>query len=174
MIRNRRTNATRRDVLQAADDVARRATSHNAPVRKIARAGFNIVELTIVIGVIGILAAAVIPSAGRFLDSIEVRGAVTEVESLFSLARHAAIAHGAQSSLVIDGPNGTLTVVVGADTVRRREVAAAHHVLISANRTTVTYSPTGLGFGASNLSLVVSRNRVSDTVVVSRLGRVRH
>ncbi|HEY8165941.1 MAG TPA: GspH/FimT family pseudopilin [Gemmatimonadaceae bacterium] len=138
------------------------------------RAGFNIIELTIVVGVIGILAATVTPTAGRFLDSIEVRGAVTEIESLFSLARHVAIAHGAQSSLVIDGPNGTLTVVVGADTVRRREVAAAHRVRLTANRTTVTYSPTGIGFGASNLSLVVSRNNITDTIVVSRLGRVRH
>jgi prepilin-type N-terminal cleavage/methylation domain-containing protein len=143
-------------------------------VRNRALAGFTLIELVIVIAVIGILATTVTPAAGRFLDSIEVRGAVTEIESLFSLARHVAIAHGSQSSLVIDGPNGTLTVVVGADTVRRREVAAAHRVAIAANRTTVTYSPTGIGFGASNLSLIVSRNRVSDTVVVSRLGRVRH
>jgi prepilin-type N-terminal cleavage/methylation domain-containing protein len=136
--------------------------------------GFTIIEMTIAVGIIAVLAAMLIPRAGRFLDSIEVRGAVTEIESLFSLARHVAIAHGAQSSLVIDGPNGTLTVLSGADTIRHREVAPAHGVRISTNRTTVTYAPTGMGFGASNLSLVVTRNRVTDTVVVSRLGRVRH
>jgi hypothetical protein len=38
----------------------------------------------------------------------------------------------------------------------------------------VTYSPTGLGFGASNLTLVITRRQTTDTVVVSRLGRVRH
>jgi Tfp pilus assembly protein FimT len=137
-------------------------------------AGFTIIEVTLAIGIIAVLAAMMIPRAGHFIDSIEVRGAVTEIESLFSLARHVAIAHGAQSSLVIDGPNGTLTVLAGTDTVRHRELSAAHGVRISANRTTVTYAPTGIGFGASNLSLVVTRNSVTDTVVVSRLGRVRH
>ncbi len=138
------------------------------------RRGFNIVELIIVTAIVGILAAVVIPRASSFLDSIEVRGAVTEIESLFSLARHVAIARGAQSSIAIDPAAGTLTVQSGTDTVRRREVGPAHGVTISANRTLVTYSPTGLGFGASNLTLVVTRSQTTDTVVVSRLGRVRH
>jgi hypothetical protein len=37
----------------------------------------------------------------------------------------------------------------------------------------VAYSATGLGFGASNASLVVSRGAAADTVSISRTGRVR-
>jgi Tfp pilus assembly protein FimT len=99
---------------------------------------------------------------------------VTEIESMFSLARHTAIARGSQVTLSIDAPRGTLSLTAGAELLRTREVAAAHGVTLSCNRSSITYSPIGVGYGAANFSLVASRGRVVDTVVVSRLGRVRH
>lgn len=108
------------------------------------------------------------------MDSIEVRGAVTEIEALFSTARHAAIARAAQSTLAIDVARGIVSVQVGADTIKMREVSRAHGVTLQTTRATITYAPTGLGYGAANLSLIVTRDRVADTVLVSRLGRVRH
>jgi hypothetical protein len=38
----------------------------------------------------------------------------------------------------------------------------------------MSYSATGLGYGAANLSVFVRRNDSVDTVFVSRLGRLRH
>jgi prepilin-type N-terminal cleavage/methylation domain-containing protein len=140
----------------------------------VTRRGFNIIELTIALAIAAILSAIVLPRAARFIDSIEVRGAVTEIEALLSTARHAAIARAAQSSLDIDVVRGIVAVRVGADTIKTREVSRAHRVLLQTTRPSITYSPTGLGYGAANLSLIVSRNRVVDTVLVSRLGRVRH
>jgi hypothetical protein len=99
---------------------------------------------------------------------------VTEIEALFSTARHAAIARGAQSVLDIDIARGTVSVRVGGDTIKMREVSRAHGVTLETTRPSITYAPTGLGYGAANLSLIVRRNRVVDTVLVSRLGRVRH
>jgi len=136
--------------------------------------GFTIIELCIVITIASALFAIAIPKAWGFIDAIEVRGAVTEIESLFSLARHSAIARGAQATLEIDAARGTVLLRSGAEIIRAREVGAAHGVTLSTNRTAVTYSPIGVGYGAANLSLVVSRNKVVDTIVVSRLGRVRH
>jgi hypothetical protein len=52
-------------------------------------------------------------------------------------------------------------------------VGAAHGVTLRASRDTLTFAPTGLGHGASNTTIVVSRGRRADTLVVSRLGRVR-
>lgn len=138
------------------------------------RNGFTIIESTIVIALIAALTAITVPRAVGFIDSIEVRGAVTEIESMFSLARHTAIARGSQVALDIDAPLRAISIRAGNEVLRTREVGAAHGVTLSANRTSITYSPIGVGYGAANFSLIVSRGRVIDTVVVSRLGRVRH
>lgn len=138
------------------------------------RRAFTIIETTLVIAVMAALTAITLPRAFGFIDRIEVRGAISEIESLFSLARHAAIARGSRVTLEIDPATSTISVRAGAEMVRSREIGAAHGVILSANRTTITYSPIGVGYGAANASLVVSRGAVVDTVVVSRLGRVRH
>jgi prepilin-type N-terminal cleavage/methylation domain-containing protein len=152
---------------------AKLPVSEEARVFRI-RPGFTIVEITIVLAIASVLFAIGLPRAWIFVDRIEVRGAVTEIESLFSLARHAAIARGSQASLDIDPATRTITVRSGADTLRTRDVGEAHGVTLSTNRTSITYSAIGVGYGAANFSLIVSRNRASDTIVVSRLGRVRH
>jgi len=144
-----------------------RATSGPKP-------GFTIVETTIVVAIAAALLAIMLPRAAQFVDRIEVRGAVTEIESLFSLARHVAIARGAQVTLDIDPANRTLSIWTGSELIRMREVGLAHGVQLSSNRPSVTYSPIGVGYGASNLTMVVTRNSAADTIVVSRLGRVRH
>src|SRR5205085_2023018 len=139
-----------------------------------AKHGFNIIELAIVLSIIAILSAIALPKAAGFIDSMEVRGAVTEIDALFSLARHVAIARAVQSTLDIDPARGVIAVRVGSDTVMKRELEAAHGVTLQSTRASITYSQTGLGYGAANLSLVVTRNLATDTIFVSRLGRVRH
>ena len=138
------------------------------------RKAFTVVETIVVVAVMAALTAITLPRASGFIDRIEVRGAVAEIESMFSLARHAAIARGARVTLEIYPATSTISVLAGAEILRSREVGEAHGVALSANRTTITYSPIGVGYGAANASLIVSRGRVVDTVVVSRLGRVRH
>lgn len=136
--------------------------------------GFNVIELTIVLAVVAILSAIVLPRAAGFIDAIDVHGAVTEIEALFSTARHVAIARATQASLELDPARGIVSVQVGPDTVQKREVGLAHGVTLVGTRTSITYSPTGIGYGAGNLTLIVARNRAADTIYVSRLGRVRH
>jgi hypothetical protein len=68
----------------------------------------------------------------------------------------------------------TIYVTVGADTLRKGEVGAQHGVRLSATRARMSYSATGIGYGAANLSVSVRRNDSVDTVFVSRLGRLRH
>ena len=114
------------------------------------------------------------PRAAGFIDSIEVRGAITEIDALFSLARHVAIARAVQSTLDIDPVRGEIAVHIGTDTIRKRELEIAHGVRLQSTRASITYSQTGIGYGAANLTLIVTRNLASDTIFVSRLGRVRH
>jgi Tfp pilus assembly protein FimT len=139
-----------------------------------ARHGFTIVETSLVIALSSALAAISLPRAWSFIDRIEVRGAVTEIESMFSLARHTAIARGSQVSLEIDAARNIVSIRSGSEILRAREVGLAHGVSLSTNRPGITYSPIGVGYGAANFSLIVSRRQAVDTLVVSRLGRVRH
>ena len=136
--------------------------------------GATMIELTIALAIVSAICAITIPRASGFIDRIEVRGAVTEIESLFSLARHVAIARGGQSVLDIDTTGGVLTLSSGTEVVTSRDVGAAHGVSIESNRTSMTYSPIGVGYGAANFSIVITRNAAVDTVIISRLGRVRH
>jgi prepilin-type N-terminal cleavage/methylation domain-containing protein len=138
------------------------------------KAGFNIIELAIVLSIIAILSAIALPRAAGFIDSMEVRGAVTEIDALFSLARHVAIARAVQSTLDIDPARGMISVRVGPDTMMKREVETAHGVTLQSTRASITYSQTGMGYGAANLTLIVTRSLAADTIFVSRLGRVRH
>jgi len=135
---------------------------------------FTILELTVTLCILSILSAIAIPWAGGVLDRVQVRSAAGEIESLFGAARHIAIAHAAHATVEIDTVARSISVSVGEDTVRKREIGSAHDVLVSATRTRMSYSATGIGYGAANLSVVVRRNRAVDTVFVSRLGRVRH
>ncbi len=138
------------------------------------RHAFTIIELTVTLCILSILSAIAIPWAGKVLDRVKVRGAAVEIESLFSAARHIAIARAAQATVEIDPVAQSINISVGSDTVRKREIGAAHDVQFSANRARMSYSATGMGYGAANLSVVVRRNSAVDTVFVSRLGRVRH
>jgi prepilin-type N-terminal cleavage/methylation domain-containing protein len=149
-------------------------TMSGVTCRDSTRAGFSMIEVTMVIAIASVLFAITLPAAWRFVDRIEVRGAVTEIESLFSLARHVAIARGSQVNLEIDPVAQAITIRSATELIRTREIGTAHGVTLAANRTSITYTPTGVGYGAANFSLMVSRNRAADTIIVSRLGRVRH
>ncbi|MFL5501341.1 MAG: Tfp pilus assembly protein FimT/FimU [Gemmatimonadaceae bacterium] len=135
---------------------------------------FTVPEITITLCIMGVLTAIAVPRAGKLIDTIQVRGAVADIESAFSGARHIAIARSAQSTVEIDTTNRRIFVTVGGDTVRRRDVGAEHGVQISATRVRMSYAATGMGYGAANLSVVVRRSLAVDTVFVSRLGRLRH
>jgi Tfp pilus assembly protein FimT len=135
--------------------------------------GATLVEITIVFTLVSAVCAVSIPRAATFIDRIAVRGAVTDIESLFSLARHAAISRGAQSVLAIDAAAGMFSIRVAGEMILERDVARGHGVAITSARQSMTYSPIGVGYGAANFSMVVSRGAESDSIIISRLGRVR-
>ena len=138
------------------------------------RRAFSAIELTIVIGVVSVLSAIAMPGMTKLLDRMRVRAAVTQIESLFGAARHIAIARGSMASVEIDTVARTISVTLDGDTLRRGDIGMEHGVQLSTNRSSMAYSPTGIGYGAANLSVVVRKSSAVDTIVVSRLGRVRH
>lgn len=136
--------------------------------------GFTLIEVVIAITIAGALSAITLSRAGSFIDRIEVHGATMEAESMFSRARHIAIARGSATTLDIDPLRSTLTIRGSTDVLSSRDLQAAHGVKLDTNRTSITYSPIGVGYGAANFTMILSRGRAADTISVSRLGRVRH
>ncbi|HUQ98609.1 MAG TPA: prepilin-type N-terminal cleavage/methylation domain-containing protein [Gemmatimonadaceae bacterium] len=136
--------------------------------------GLTLIEIVIVIAIAGLLSAITISRAGGFIDRIAVHGATMEAESMFSRARHIAIAQAKPTILEIDPVKGTLSIRGSTDVLSSRDLRSAHGVDIDTNRTSITYSPIGIGYGAANFTMVLSRGRAADTIYVSRLGRVRH
>lgn len=137
------------------------------------RSGTTIVEQLVVIVVVGIVTAIVVRSIGGALDALAVRGAVREVKDVFAAAREYAVAAGVRTAVQIEPSFARVSALSGNDTVVVRPLALLHQVTLSSSRDSMAYSPSGLGYGASNLRVIVSRHAAVETVTVSRLGRVR-
>jgi hypothetical protein len=113
------------------------------------------------------------PRLGTLRDRASVRSAATEIATILSSARRAAMLRSSSAMGVIDEERSVASITVGADTMLTRDVGSELGVTIAATRDTVLYGPSGRGWGASNTSIVVARGRWADTLFVSRLGRVR-
>lgn len=130
-------------------------------------------EIIIAVTVVGILSSIAVPRTGAMLDRIAVRGATADAVALLERGRHAAMTQGARATVDIDTAHTVLVLRVGHDTLQRRDESALNRVNFRATRTSVSYTQIGLGFGVSNLTLIVARGAAADTITVSRLGRVR-
>jgi type II secretory pathway pseudopilin PulG len=133
----------------------------------------TLIELLLVLAIVSILTAVVVPRVASFMDAIDVRGAADDAEGLMTAARHLAISRAARSSVGIDTGAQTLVLQVGGDTMERRDDGALHGVRLTSNGAAVTYSQIGLGFGVTNLTLVIAKGAAAETLFVSKLGRVR-
>jgi Tfp pilus assembly protein FimT len=136
------------------------------------REGGTLVELVLTLVLIGIVAAIAIPSLRTTVDEMSVRGARQDVMLGLWAARNAASVRGDYASFVVDASKGRLRVISGSDTLFSRDLASRRGVTLAVTRDSITYAPTGIGWGAANTRIVVSRGHRSDTITTSRLGRV--
>jgi len=137
------------------------------------RRGLTLAELILTCTLLGLIAGVVAPRAGALLDGVRIDQAAHEVAGALTLARAVAIRRLAFASVVIDEPRGEVRVESAGDTLMRRALKADHRVALRATRDTITYSPSGLGYGVSNSTIIVSIGQRAETVTVSRLGRMR-
>ncbi len=139
------------------------------------RRGFTLPELLSVLGIMGVLAAIVVPPLGRILDQATVREGVERFASVYAITREMAMSRGTLARLELDRARraGTVSVQRAApawDTVAAYPLGAAD---LSCSNCTVIFNPLGLGYGTSNTRVVFSRGSAADTVTASRTGRLK-
>lgn len=136
-------------------------------------AGFTVIEMVAVLSILALAGTLAARPLRRVRDRIAVRAAASDVATALAVARQRAVMRVARTTASIDARAGSVVVHTGADTALVRRVGAIHGVHLTATGTTVVYGPTGLGVGISNATIVARKGEAAETVVVSRLGRVR-
>jgi prepilin-type N-terminal cleavage/methylation domain-containing protein len=137
------------------------------------RHGTTVPELLVVVTVLGILATMGVTRTLALRDRMSVRSAGVEAVATFAVARRWALSRAARTAVGIDTATASLVVRSFDDTLVHRRLGSSHGVTLSASRDSMAYAPNGLGYGASNLTIVLRRGESAETVFVSRLGRVR-
>jgi type II secretory pathway pseudopilin PulG len=130
-------------------------------------------ELAVVMTIAGCLLAVVVPRLSALRDAHAVRSAIGELVGSFSLARQVSLARRMPVAVVFDTTLGLVDVRSGTNSVRRGDLGRVYGVVLRANRDSAVYDPRGLGYGVSNITVVVRRGNFVDTLTMARLGRVR-
>jgi prepilin-type N-terminal cleavage/methylation domain-containing protein len=137
--------------------------------------GVTLPELLIVLVLVGIAASIVTPPLGRALDRAAVGEGADRYSTLHETARALAIARGRHARVELDSARHQAVIALRRtptqwDTVDARPLGRSS---FSASRVIMTFSPLGVGFGASNTSIVFSAGVAAETVTVSRTGRLK-
>lgn len=134
-------------------------------------AGTTLAEVMVVLVMLAITAALAVAIGARLLDSVAVETATAETTALFARARDHAVAQSTRTAVRIDAAARRVIVHVAAETVAVADFSGTN-VQLQSTRDSMAYAPSGLGYGAANLRVVLTRSAATDTITVSRLGRV--
>lgn len=137
------------------------------------RTGVTIIDQLLAIALLAVLLTIALQGAGALRDRFAVQAARRAVKDALALAREHAGASGARSAVHFASGDASVVVQAGNDSLFTLSLAQAFGVSLSATRDSMAYLPSGLGYGAANMSIALSRGARHDTVTISRLGRVR-
>jgi Tfp pilus assembly protein FimT len=137
------------------------------------RRGTTIFELAVTLALLGIAAGVALPRFAGYRDRVAVSAAAASALALLSVARHGAIRRAAVTAVRFDSAATRVIVFADRDTLADRPLGIVHGVRLNATRDSIAYAPNGLGYGAANVRLILTRGAAAETITVSRLGRVR-
>jgi prepilin-type N-terminal cleavage/methylation domain-containing protein len=137
------------------------------------RRAFTLLELLLVLTIVALTTAVGLRQAHAWLDRSATRAAILDAGLTVGRARDAALSEHTVVTLRIDTAAGVLTLSARGTRFASRLLTHAHDVRIASTRDSVSFDVRGLGYGAANFTLVARRGSAADTLVVSRLGRVR-
>jgi Tfp pilus assembly protein FimT len=139
------------------------------------RRGFALVELALVLGLAGLIATFAMPPLLGLRDRMAVDGVIYDLAALHGRARLMAMVESRPVRLDIRPDSITIVAIDGTDTLSRWAGAgtSALAARVSGSARTLWFAPTGVTYGVSNATWVVTRGAVERKLVVSRWGRVR-
>ena len=137
------------------------------------RRGITVLELLVVLGLAAILLATALPRVQAIADRASVTQGAEQVRTVLALARSRAVLLGTPVAVYVDSVAVGLVIGDAQGIHSRHAVGAASGATLTASRDSVAFSPLGLGWGATNVSLVVARGSAAETVTVSRMGRIK-
>jgi Tfp pilus assembly protein FimT len=137
------------------------------------RTGSTLIELVVALGVAAALLLVSVPGSSSLRNRGAVRASTTELASAIALARSVALAESRIVAIAFDTAASRAQVLAWPDTLLDLPLGTRFGVALSASRDSIAYGPTGRGYGAANVTLTLRRGGAADTIVVSRLGRVK-
>lgn len=139
------------------------------------RRGLTLVELAVLLAVGAVLMGTALPAIVRGRDRLRTRLAADGLAQHLGAARWRAILVGRPVTVTFrpDGAEAAETSPAVAPWRLAYGATAAWGAGLRSNRPTLTWRPDGTPHGVQNLTVVVTRGAVAESVVVSRLGRIR-
>ena len=139
------------------------------------RRGFSLLELIVTLAAAAVVTAITLPRLGGVLDWLAVDAEAAKVTTGLAVTRHVAIMRGTRARLVVavdslridrwDGRTWTPLV--------RWVGPGEGGVRLEVSNPEVVFGPTGIGWGASNTTVVLRRGSRFEMITTSRLGRVK-
>jgi len=137
--------------------------------------GFTLLELMVVVAIAAALMALGFPRAARLMDWIKTERAVRDVLTALAIGRNGAVLQSTRARLTI--ATDTLRIdrlgAQGWEPWWRTPGPSRHGVALETSNPVVIFGPTGMGWGASNTTVVLRRGSQAETITMSRVGRVK-
>lgn len=158
--------------LHCSDDTRLRAPRYRGVVQR----GFSLGELVVVLALVAVCVAVLVPRLGPAFDRIATASAAQDLTTAIAVAREAAVMQGTRSRLHITAESLWIDreQPQGWSLVARWPGPAASGVTLSVSNPELVFGPLGVGWGPSNTRVVLQRGSHTETITMSRLGRVRH
>jgi len=139
------------------------------------RRGLSLPELLLVLVIVGTLLGLALPRLAVWLDWAAVDGAAGDATMAIAVARQKAIAWGTRTQLVMRAETLTIDTLGPLAWGRWRAYPgpAARGVALAVTNSRIVFAPNGIAWGASNTRIVLRRGSRSETITVSRVGRVK-
>jgi prepilin-type N-terminal cleavage/methylation domain-containing protein len=137
--------------------------------------GFTLLELMVVLLIVAALLAVGLPRAGRFVDWLETERAVRDVTTALAVGRNGAVMQSTRARIQISADTLRIDRLEGGRWRPwwRLPGPSSHGVMLEVSNPTVTFGPTGMGWGVSNTKIVLRRGSQAETITTSRVGRVK-